>query len=85
VNYQYPDRISVEEMEVVPKYAVLEVVIEGESSVFGNEALKKSKELASFISNLKSVEYSSNNVSLENISIKASSGKLMKSSRAKFT
>jgi hypothetical protein len=88
VSYQYPDRISVEEngeVEVKPLHATLEVVIEGESSVFGNEAFKKSKELASFISKLETIKYSPENISLENISIQTSSGKLLKSSMAKFT
>jgi hypothetical protein len=88
MSFQYPDRITVEEheeVEVTPLHASLEIVIEGESSVFGNEALKKSKELAMFISELESIDYSVENLSLDNISIQTSSGKFLKSSMAKFT
>jgi hypothetical protein len=77
MSCQYPDRITVEEHDevvVAPLYAILEIVIEGGSYVFGNEAFKKSQELAMFITELESIDYSVENISLENISIQTSSG-----------
>ena len=88
MSYQYPDRISVEEfgeVEVTVRYAILTVTIEGEFYVFGDEALKKSKELASFISDLKTTGYSAENLALKKIAIQTTSGKLLKSSTARFT
>ena len=72
-------------MEVTPLHAVMEVEIEGESSVFGNEAFKKSKEVSNFVSELGQVGYDSENISLENVSIETSTGKFTRSSSAVFT
>jgi len=87
VSYQYPDRISVEvteELAVNPRHAVLDIVVEGESSFFGDAAFKKSKEIAKLVEELKSVEYDENNIRLESISIQTNSGKVLKSSSARF-
>ena len=49
MNYQYPDRISVEEsdeVEVVPKHASLVIVIEGESSVLLKDIFDKESSTA---------------------------------------
>ena len=63
----------------------MKVVIEGESYVLGDEAFKKSEELVSFVADLKSINYSSENISLESVFIKTKTGKILKSSIAKFT
>jgi uncharacterized protein YggE len=87
VSYQYPDRISIEgvtECDVTPKYAVLEIVIEGESTVFGNEAFNKSKEVSHLISELDKIGYSKENIILDSISIQTGTGKILKSSSARF-
>jgi len=88
VSYQYPDRVSIEEVstcELTPKHAVLEIVVEGESVAFGNEALSKSQEIADLLSELQKIDYSKENVTLEGISIRASTGKILKSSSARFS
>lgn len=88
MSNQYPDRITIEEYGetvVSPLYAVLTVGVEGEASVFGNEALKKSKEIVLFITDLESAGYSADNISLKNIFIKTETGRFFKSSQAKFT
>jgi len=88
MSFQYPDRITIEESinkDISPEWVELEVIVEGESSVYGNEALRKSKELVSFIKHLAALGYSSENISLENMVIQTSTGKLLKSSSARFT
>lgn len=88
MSNQDPDRISVEEsleIEVAPLHAVMQVVIEGDSYGFTHEALKKSKEVAAFLDTLKQIDYATENLTLENVSISTSSGKILKSSLAKFT
>ncbi len=88
MNYQYPDRISIEEeveIEVSPLWAVLIIEIEGTSSFTGNEAFKKSREIASLIADLDNINYPTENIALENIMFQTSSGTFTKSSAAKFT
>lgn len=88
MSNQEPDRISVEEtleIEVAPLHAVMQVVIEGDSYGFTHEALKKSKEVAAFLETLQQINYATDNLTLENVSISTSSGKILKSSLAKFT
>jgi len=88
MSYQNPDTISVEEkgqLDVAPKFAIMKIVIKGESYVLGDEAFKKSKEIVSFVSDLKSIDYSSENITLESVSIKTTTGKILKSSFASFT
>ena len=88
MSNQEPDRISVEEtleLEVAPLHAVMQVVIEGDSLGFTHEALKKSKEVAVFLDELKQINYSSDNITLENVSLSTTSGKFLKGSLAKFT
>lgn len=87
MNHQHPDRITIEsvtETEVSPKHALLKVVVEGESSVFGNEAFKKSKEIALLISELDKIGYFKESITLESISFQTSTGKLLKASSARF-
>jgi hypothetical protein len=87
VSYQYPDRISIEvenECDVTPEHAVLEIVVEGESAFFGNEAFNKSKEIAYLVSELDKVGYPKENITLESISVQASTGKMLKTSSARF-
>jgi len=87
LNYQYPDRISTEgitDCEVSPKHAVLDIIVEGESIFFGNEALSKSKEILELINKLDSIGYSKDKITLESISIKTNTGKILKSSSATF-
>jgi hypothetical protein len=88
VSFQYPDRISVEEtveVEVQPKHAVLSIVVEGESTGLGNEAFRKSKEVGRLIDELVSIGYSMENISLESVFIESSSGKLLRTTSAKFS
>ena len=72
------------ECEVTPTHSVLDIVVEGESTVFGNEALNQSKEIAHLVSELEVIGYSKKNITLESISIKTSTGKILKASSARF-
>jgi hypothetical protein len=88
VSYQYPDKITVEEeveVEIAPEHAVLEIVVEGESVFFGNEAFEQSKEISHLVSELEKIEYLKENITLQGVSIRTTTGKLLKSSSARFT
>lgn len=87
MSFQYPDRITVQEfaeLEVAPEYAVLDVLVEGESHTFGNEALNKSREVGAFVTGLEEIGLSADHVGLEGVSLQTSTGKILKSSTASF-
>lgn len=87
MSQQYPDRISIEhhdQVDIEPKWVLMEVEIEGESSAFANEAFKRSKEVAKFLADLQSLGYDNQHVILDHISLHAGAGAILKSSMAKF-
>lgn len=88
MSHQHPNIITLQEdaeLEVLPLNARMSVVIEGESAFFGNEAFSKSKEVSRFVAEAKELDYSAENISLQDVSIQSNSGKLLSSSSAVFS
>lgn len=87
MSFQYPDRITVQEVadqEVTAEHAVLEVLVESESHTFNREAVKKSRELGAFVIGLEQVGLSAENMGLEGVSLQTSTGKILKSTSEGF-
>lgn len=89
MNYQqYPDRITIEVIEtlkVSPNKANFGVKIASSSIVFGDEALKTSKEIRSFVRELTSLGIREDCISVENVFIQSKTRKIFNSSTAEFT
>ena len=87
MTYNYPDTITVEvkeRIEVFPARADVNLTIEGSSAFYGNEALKKSKEISEFALGLLELGIEEEQVSVQSIALKSSGGKLLSSSSAQF-
>ncbi|WP_455204221.1 SIMPL domain-containing protein [Kaarinaea lacus] len=87
MSYNYPDTITIEvkeKLEVVPANADVNVTIEGSSTFYGNEALKKSKEISKFVSGVLEIGIEEEQISVKSIAMKSSGGKLLSSSSAEF-
>lgn len=86
-SQQIPDRISIDvlsECQVQPLHASLDVILEGESGVFGNEAFRQSKDVKQLLASLQNLGYSSENVSLLSVNVSSPSGKVLKSSASRL-
>lgn len=76
---------TTETAEVEASRARLHVRVEGETFVFGNAALSRSREVAELVSRLKTLGLTDDDLSLKGVSAKVNQGVLVKGTRVSFS